>query len=784
MKIHRLSTLAVVMSCFIGLYGCAPESTNISAGASSGVSAGPSQELLNNGKFTQGTDGWWTAGATLAVDNQMGCATFANAGANPWDVILGQSGISLVKGQTYTLHFNAKAKKNVHIKALVQHDGAPYTSYIVQDITLNDTVKPFDIKFTPSASDEKTQLQFQMGTQAPTTVCVGDVSLVGPSFHKKSDLATVRVNQVGYLTKAEKRATIASDSKTPLVWHLLNAQGEIVAEGKTKPFGINEASGEFVHIADFSQDETPATGLVLEVAGQKSHPFNIGDDIYHTMKYDALSFFYQQRSGIDIEAKYVQRPNLARPAGHKPEKVTCFNAQDAKGNKWPGCDFSLDVTGGWYDAGDQGKYVVNGGISVWTLMNLYEHEQLAKSGDKNAFADGKVKIPEQGNQHNGLLNESRWMMDFFLAMQVPDGKKVSVPVGDQSKHLDNLQLTEIDASGMVFHKVADKAWTGMPLPPHKDPQPRFLSYPSTAATLNMAATAAQSARVWKDQDPAYAERCLKAAEKAWKAANRHPNVYAYDNFVGSGPYDDTDLKDEFYWAAAELFTTTGKAEYKKAIQNSPLYLVAPKGDKAGTGDLYWQGVGSAGTITLAMVPNKLDKKDVEKARAAIIAAADGYQQAVDKEGYLIPYQAKEYPWGSNSNLTNRSIFLGLAYDFTGKRKYLQAMADAMDYILGRNPMDQSYVSGYGFRPLKNPHHRFWAHSLDPASPLVPPGVISGGPNSINFSDPVAATLKGKCIGQTCWKDEIGAWTLNEVTVNWNAPFLWTTSVLDEGGLTH
>ena len=79
------------------------------------------------------------------------------------------------------------------------------------------------------------------------------------------------------------------------------------------------------------------------------------------MKFDALSFFYQQRSGIDIEAKYVQRPDLARPAGHKPENVTCFNKQDAKGNQWPGCDFTLDVTGGWYDAGDQGKYVVNGG---------------------------------------------------------------------------------------------------------------------------------------------------------------------------------------------------------------------------------------------------------------------------------------------------------------------------------------------------------------------------------------------------------------------------------------
>lgn len=308
---------------------------------------------------------------------------------------------------------------------------------------------------------------------------------------------------------------------------------------------------------------------------------------------------------------------------------------------------------------------------------------------------------------------------------------------------------------------------------------RFLSYPTTAATLNLAATAAQCARVWKDTDPAFAKRCLVAAEKAWKAANLHKNVYAYDNFVGSGPYDDTQLGDEFYWAAAELFTTTGKKEYRDAIQSSPYYLTTPKGDANATGDLYWQGVSTAGTITLALVPNQLPKADKAKARANIIHTADMYLRAIAKEGYHIPYSATEYTWGSNSNFMNRSIFLGIAYDFTHDPKYADAVIDAMDYILGRNPLDQSYVSGYGSRPLMNPHHRFWAHSIDQNSPRVPPGVLSGGPNSISFSDPVASSMKGKCIGQTCWKDDIGAWTLNEVTVNWNAPFFWTASFLDD-----
>ncbi|NMU24233.1 glycosyl hydrolase, partial [Vibrio parahaemolyticus] len=90
----------------------------------------------------------------------------------------------------------------------------------------------------------------------------------------------------------------------------------------------------------------------------------------------------------------------------------------------------------------------------------YEREKQANR--TNAFADGKVKIPENNNNFNDLLDESRWMMDFMMAMQVPENSKIWVPVGDQSEKLDQLKLTQIDADGMAFHKVADDAWTGMP----------------------------------------------------------------------------------------------------------------------------------------------------------------------------------------------------------------------------------------------------------------------------------------------------------------------------------
>ena len=123
--------------------------------------------------------------------------------------------------------------------------------------------------------------------------------------------------------------------------------------------------------------------------------------------------------------------------------------------------------------------------------------------------------------------------------------------------------------------------------------------------------------------------------------------------------------------------------------------------------------------------------------------------------------------------------LGLANDFSGESKYLAAAAEAMNYVLGRNPLDKSYVTGYGERPLLNPHHRFWAHQASAAMPPPPPGVLSGGPNS-GLQDPYvqAAGLAG-CAPEKCYADNIEAWSANEEAINWNAPLAWVTAFLDE-----
>ena len=357
--------------------------------------------------------------------------------------------------------------------------------------------------------DPGIEMAFHMGgqlarlTPAPFTVCLDDIRVDDPQYTEVPEpvpppIPNVLVNQVGYFPGLAKIAT--AKNPNAVAWELLDAKGQVVHKGTTIPVGDDKSSGDKVSVVDFTSYAGKGTGFTLRVAGDVSHPFDIRDDIYGKLKYDALAFFYQQRSGIPIEMPYAGNERWVRPAGHidvKPN-IGDTSVPCAPGS---GCTYKLDVSGGWYDAGDQGKYVVNAGISVWTLLNWWERG-LAFGGTGD-FLDGKMNIPENKNKVPDILDEARWELEFELKMQVPEGEKLA---------------------GMAHHKIHDAKWTQLSLGPHEDPMPRFLQPPSTAATLNLAANAAQCARIWKKIDKAFADKCLKAAERAWAAAKANPAV--------------------------------------------------------------------------------------------------------------------------------------------------------------------------------------------------------------------------------------------------------------------
>jgi endoglucanase len=729
-------------------------------------------DLLENSDFASGKYVPWTTSFTAPgngrafVKDAQFCVEVTNKGVNPWDAQARHRGMTIEKGHTYSLAFTAHATRPTKMKAKIGMAGPPYAEYWTDTVELGTRPQAFVGTFAMTAADDATaELAFHMGgdmaaeAQVPFSICLDDVHLDDPRFVRArvaeaAPVPKVLVNQVGYFPRRPKLATVKSEAKQPLAWQLRAASGKVVASGHTGVVGRDAAAGEAVHVIDFSSVKTPGRGYTLQVGSDASHPFAIADDLYAKLKYDALAYFFQNRSGVEIAMPYAGDPKWARPAGHVGDRsVGCAPGPNA-------CPYKLDVSGGWYDAGDQGKYVVNGGIAVWTLMNQLERAQAR--GAAAAFGDGKLNIPERGNGAPDLLDEARFELEFLMRMQVPDGQPLA---------------------GMAHHKIHDAAWTALGLAPHEDKQPRYLSPPSTAATLNLAATAAQGARLWKKHEAAFATRALAAAEKAWAAAEAHPALFAASGGVGGGPYDDRDVSDERYWAAAELWVTTRKPVYEKALRASPHFKEVPSslGGDGNPGSMTWDHVAALGTITLALAPDALPAADQAACRAAVRAAADRYVGLMGGQGYRVPFApgTKGFPWGSSSFVLNNAMILALAHDFGGDARYVDAAAEAMSYLLGRNPLDQSYVTGYGARPLEHPHHRFWAHQANAKFPPPPPGVVSGGPNS-GLQDPYAqaAGLAG-CAPEACFVDNIEAWSVNEIAINWNAPLAWVAAYLDE-----
>jgi endoglucanase len=597
-----------------------------------------------------------------------------------------------------------------------------------------------------------------------------------------------------------------------------------VLSGTTGEAKADADSGNTVAIADFSELRTAGT-YTLECNGNTSYEFEVlegNGGVYQELTKDALNYFFLNRGNQYTSAEYISGGYADSTVLDKNNKVIYNSAEEHTEaltitgtkvretdtativNEWrddykfDGSDLpsgqEIDVTGGWYDAGDYGKYVVNGGISVWTLQNIYERAMANGTTDK--WADGNsdiMYIPESGNGIPDILDEAAVELDWFVECMQRD-------------------------DGMVYHKTHDYKWTALATLPSQDVGPdgktqlkRIVKPVTYAATLNLAATGAQGYRVWKDIDATKAQKYLEAAEKAYDAAKKlyssgattdpstGASLYApLDQSVGGGPYGDTDVSDDFYWAACELFAATGDSKYETDLKgySDALKVVTSLdgGENSGSFSSFnWGCTASLGTLSLALnTEGTVSDADVLTAKQSIVAAAQTYVNKEDEQGYGLPYAQATYDpgdgssltgyeWGSNSFVVNNAIVMAYAYDYTGDGDYVDGVTSAMDYILGRNPMENSYVTGYGDHYTKYVHHRYWSYLLDPEFPLAPAGVLAGGPNS-GMQDPYikgAGYKVGTLAPQKCYLDHIEAWSANECTINWNSPLAWVVSFMED-----
>lgn len=544
----------------------------------------------------------------------------------------------------------------------------------------------------------------------------------------------IKLNQLGFLPASQKLAVVTAGSAGRFA--VLDAGGRTVFEGDLGAPATWDASGETVRLADFSALRTPGT-YRLRIAGlADSAPFPVGPDAYRELDAGAIRAYTLNRAGIALTPAVAGIH--ARPAGHPDTRVE-VHPSAASGKRPAGTIIASPK--GWYDAGDYNKYIVNSGISTYTLLAAYEH--FPAWFDKLA-----LRLPESGNGLPDILNEALWNLAWMATMQDPE-------------------------DGGVYHKLTNKAFDGMVMPDQAT-APRYVVQKTTASTLDFAATMAAASRVlapFDSQQPGRSARYLAAAEAAWAWAKAHPQVlYRQPADIQTGEYGDKSVDDEFAWAAAELLAATGKEMYRSTA-------LAAGGSGAQT-EPGWADVRMLGWITLAGPPGqagtRLAAQDAAALRQPLLDNADRLVARWQASPYRVSMVRKDFVWGSNAVVLNQAMMLVAAYRVEPRPAYLQAAQSALDYVLGRNGPGISFVTGFGTGSPMHPHHRP-SEADGIAAPV--PGWLVGGPN------PGQQDIQGCRLPYPSrqpalsYLDDVCSYASNEVAINWNAPLVYVAAAL-------
>jgi endoglucanase len=541
----------------------------------------------------------------------------------------------------------------------------------------------------------------------------------------------IKVNQVGFLPASQKLAVVPAGSAASFAV-VDAATGKPVLEGELGAGAAWDVSGETVRLADFSRLRAPGRYRIKVAGLADSAPFSIDADAYRALDAAALKSYYFARAGTALLPRHAGE--YARAAGH-PDNQVIVHASAASVRRPAGTVISSPK--GWYDAGDYNKYIVNSGITTYTLLAAYEHFP-------SWFDKLPLQLPESGNGLPDILNEVLWNLEWMASMQDPD-------------------------DGGVYHKLTDKAFDPMEMP-ERARTPRYVVQKSTAATLDFAAVMAVASRVlarFDSQEPGRSARYLAAAEAAWRWARAHPAVtYRQPADIATGAYGDSLLDDEFSWAAAELLIGTGKEEYRaRAVQAGAPQTVPG-----------WSDVRMLGSMSLAYHRTRLPGTgETARARDNIVALADTLAARWSASPYRVSMGRSDFVWGSNAVILNQAMMLVQAYQLTARPDYLNGAQSALDYVVGRNPLGRSFVTGFGAAPPQHPHHRP-SQADGIAAPV--PGWLVGGPNpGQQDRKDCAGVSYGSALPALSYLDNVCSYASNEVAINWNAPLVYMAAAL-------
>ena len=391
-----------------------------------------------------------------------------------------------------------------------------------------------------------------------------------------------------------------------------------------------------------------------------------------------------------------------------------------------GKDVGLDLTGGWYDAGDHVKFNLPMSYTATMLgWAVYEYEDAFK----------------QSGQYNHILNNIKWATDYFIKCH-PEPNVYYYQVGDG--HLDHAWWGPAEA--MTMERPSYKV--------DKD-------NPGSAVVAGTSAALAVASIIFEDVDSKYSEECLKHAKELFEFADTTKSDEGYTK--ANGFYDSwSGFYDELSWAAIWLYLATDDSSYiDKAESYSSEWGYEPQT----TVPKYkwthcWDDVVYGNYLLLARIKgsNSEYKESVERYLDWWTTGYDGEKITYTPKGLAWLDQ-----WGALRYSTTTAFLACVYADWEGTDKekaktYMEFAQSQADYALGST--GRSFVVGFGENSPQSPHHRT-AHGSWADSQTVPEkhrhilyGALVGGPDSSDS-----------------YTDDIGDYVSNEVACDYNAGFV-------------
>lgn len=535
----------------------------------------------------------------------------------------------------------------------------------------------------------------------------------------------IKLNQVGFLPSDTKIAVVPSSQATTFL--LVNANdGSQVFTGQLSASQHWAPAKDEVSIADFSSVTAPGEYRIKVSGFADSNIVTINNDAFLAAHDASLKAYYFNRASSELLPKHAGI--WSRPSGHADDNVL-IHASAASALRPEGT--AISAPKGWYDAGDYNKYIVNSGISVYTLLVAYEHHP-------EFYQNRNIGIPESTDSSPDILDEIKWNLDWMMAMQDPN-------------------------DGGVYHKLTTLNFSGAVMPSQGTAQ-RYVVQKGTAAALNFAASLAAASRIYQafPQFADVASEYRHAAELAWQWAQDNPNVaYVQPKDVSTGGYGDQVFLDEFSWAAAELFLLTADVQYLQQFKQLNVMPSIPG----------WSNSAALGYISLLNNGKTiLSNDDYRQFLERYLALADNIVNLHQQSAYAVAMQNSDFVWGSNAVALNKAFVLLQAQRFTQNEKYKTAATGLLDYVLGRNPTDYSYLTGFGEKTPVDIHHRP-SHADNVVAPV--PGFVAGGAQS-GQQDGCSYPSK---LPASSYVDDWCSYSTNEVTINWNAPLVYVLAGL-------